>query len=65
MTTTNLDALCANNSIVDLYEGEMRDWWINVNEDDIYRELDDPAFDAFVNEICQDAIYGYPSVDAC
>lgn len=54
----NLEMLADSHlcGIIALYQNEHRDWWENVNEDEIYACLSDPDFAAEVERIVQDAI---------
>lgn len=42
--------------IIALYQNKHKDWWKNVNEDEIYARLSDPDFADEVERIVQDAI---------
>lgn len=58
------ELMSVKGSVVEAYNGESRDWWSHVNDDDIYAALGDPDFIAYVGDIYQDAVYGYPTVSA-
>ena len=44
--------------VADVYQGETRDWWNDVDEEAIYKTLGDPAFEAFVNRVIEDSVSG-------
>ena len=54
----NLEMLADSHlcGIIALYQNEHRDWWKNVNEDEIYARLSDSDFADEVDRIVQDAI---------
>lgn len=61
MPMKNLEMLADSHlcGIIALYQNEHRDWWKNVNEDEIYACLSDPDFADEVDRIVQDAIGEY------
>ena len=54
----NLEMLADSHlsGIIALYQNEHRDWWKNVNDNEIYDYLRDPNFAVEVDRIIQDAI---------
>lgn len=58
MPMKNLEMLAESHlcGIIALYQNEHRDWWKNVNDNEIYDYLSDPDFAVEVDRIVQDAI---------